>query len=98
MAELYTYKSPTRESVSAEKQIFEQIFNTRWATLTPREREVATLVCKRNGHKHYTNPQIADKLGISRETVKIHVRHILSKFDLHSKVELRRALKGFNYQ
>jgi DNA-binding CsgD family transcriptional regulator len=65
---------------------------SRWTKLTPREREVAMLICKENGGKMYTNPQIAEKLGISRETVKIHVRNILYKFELHSKFELRNSL------
>jgi len=65
-----------------------------WQSLTPRERQVAELVCKTNGGRPYTNPQIACLLGISRETVKIHVRNILYKFDLHSKGELRRILSN----
>ncbi len=63
-----------------------------WKKLTPREREIARLICQENGSRLITNPQIAEKLGISRETVKIHVRNILDKFDLHSKSELRQTL------
>ena len=66
----------------------------RWKTLTPRERQVAELICKANGRRPTTNPQMAVQLGISRETVKIHVRNIFNKFDIHSKVELRQALNG----
>jgi two-component system nitrate/nitrite response regulator NarL len=69
---------------------------SRWERLTPRERQVAALICQENGGKSYTNPQIANHLGISRETVKIHVRNILYKFNLHSKVELRRTLSGWD--
>jgi len=69
---------------------------SRWERLTPRERQVAALICTQNGGKGYTNPQIASHLGISRETVKIHVRNILYKFDLHSKVDLRRMLTGWD--
>ena len=69
---------------------------SRWERLTPRERQVAALICQENGGKSYTNPQIASNLGISRETVKIHVRNILYKFNLHSKVELRRTLSGWD--
>ena len=56
----------------------------RWESLSPRQREVAVLICR-----GYTNPQIASELKISLETVKTHVRNILQKFNLHSKAELR---------
>lgn len=63
-----------------------------WASLTPREQQVAALACL-----SYTNQQIAGRLSISPETVKTHVRNILRKFDLHSKVELQRALAGWDF-
>ncbi len=56
----------------------------RWQALSPREQQVAALVCL-----SYTNRQIAAKLSISQETVKTHIRNLLIKFDLRSKVELR---------
>jgi DNA-binding NarL/FixJ family response regulator len=52
--------------------------------LTPREQEVVRLTLR--GH---TNRQIADRLVISPETVKTHVRHALEKFGVQSKTELR---------
>ncbi len=52
--------------------------------LTPREREVAYLVAL-----GFTNKEIADALVITSETVKTHVKNILAKMDLSSKVELR---------
>ncbi len=55
--------------------------------LTPREREVARLAAA-----GYTNRQIAQALVISPETVKVHVRNILRKFDVHSKSRLRAIL------
>jgi DNA-binding CsgD family transcriptional regulator len=54
------------------------------ASLTPREQEVAWLTAR--GH---TNPQIAEALIISPETVKTHVAHVLEKFGVRSKAELR---------
>lgn len=68
-----------------------------WERLTPRERQIATMICQENGGRLITNPQIATKLGISRETVKIHVRNILYKFELHSKYELRQTLIGWDF-
>ena len=55
--------------------------------LTPREQEVAWLTAR--GH---TNLQIAEALVISPETVKTHVRHVLEKFNVHSKPDLRLLL------
>ncbi len=54
------------------------------ASLTPREQEVAWLTAR--GH---TNPQIAEALIVSPETVKTHVAHVLEKFGVRSKTELR---------
>lgn len=50
--------------------------------LTPREWEVLTLV--REG---LTNPQIAERLGITRDAAKYHVSEILSKLHLGSREE-----------
>ena len=55
--------------------------------LTPREQEVAWLT-----GRGYTNYRIAEQLVISPETVKTHVRHILEKFEIHSKADLRLLL------
>ena len=51
--------------------------------LTPREREVLTHIAE--GH---TNREIADALGISVRTVDRHRENIMSKLNLHSRVEL----------
>ncbi len=51
-------------------------------TLTPREREI--LGCLAQG---MTNKVIARALDISHETVKLHVRKILAKLKLSSRVE-----------
>jgi RNA polymerase sigma factor (sigma-70 family) len=57
---------------------------TALATLTPREQEIAWLTAQ--GH---TNRQIAENLVISPETVKTHMRHVLDKFNVNSKTDLR---------
>lgn len=64
----------------------------RWRSLSPREQQVAALACL-----NYTNRQIAARLVISPETVKTHMRNLLRKFDLHSKVELRQALAEWDF-
>ncbi len=50
--------------------------------LTPREREILCLLA--NGQ---SNKVIARNLGISDGTVKLHVKSILRKLDVHSRVE-----------
>jgi DNA-binding NarL/FixJ family response regulator len=48
--------------------------------LTPRQREILQLLA--NG---YSNADAADKLFISQETVKSHVRHILTKLEADTR-------------
>lgn len=56
----------------------------RWYKLSQREQEVTALVCL-----DLSNQEIADRLVLSQETVKTHMRRVLQKLDLHSKAELR---------
>ncbi len=58
-----------------------------WQTLTKRERQVVTLIC---GGRSI--PEIADRLGIERGTVKKHLQHIMHKFGVHGRLELRQAV------
>jgi DNA-binding CsgD family transcriptional regulator len=51
--------------------------------LTVREREVAYLV-----YQGYTNPDIADRLFISRNTVRNHIHNIFYKMDVSTRMEL----------
>lgn len=64
----------------------------RWKGLTPREQEVSALTCL-----NLTNIEIAVRLEISPETVKTHIRNVLSKFNLRSKGELRRNLEDWDF-
>jgi two-component system, NarL family, nitrate/nitrite response regulator NarL len=50
--------------------------------LTPREREILTHLSRGESNK-----AIARNLDISHDTVKLHVRHILAKLNLSSRVE-----------
>jgi LuxR family maltose regulon positive regulatory protein len=57
-------------------------------TLSAREIEVIQLLANRA-----TNREIAEKLVISDETVKSHVKHILQKLDLTSRMEVARRAR-----
>jgi DNA-binding NarL/FixJ family response regulator len=63
-----------------------------WEALSPREQQVTALICL-----GYTNPQIAARLMLSLQTVKTHVRNVLYKFDLRSKIELRHLLADWDF-
>jgi DNA-binding CsgD family transcriptional regulator len=62
-----------------------------WESLSPREKQVAAYVCA-----GLTGRQIAAQLVLSPETIKTHMRHILRKFNLSSRLELRRRLNGWD--
>ena len=56
---------------------------TGWASLTPAELDVARLVAG-----HLSNPEISQRLFISRATVKTHLVHIFVKLGIRSRSEL----------
>ncbi|MEU4196189.1 LuxR C-terminal-related transcriptional regulator [Kribbella sp. NPDC026611] len=60
---------------------------TGWASLTPTEQQVAALAAE-----GLTNPQIAERLYMSRGTVKTHLAHIYTKLTVTNRTELA-ALK-----
>ena len=55
---------------------------TPFSDLTPREREILCLLAEGQSNK-----LIARNLGISDGTVKLHVKAILRKLGIHSRVE-----------
>jgi DNA-binding CsgD family transcriptional regulator len=54
-----------------------------WDSLTPTERQVVALVAE-----GLTNPQIAERLFISRRTVSTHLSHVFAKLAISSRTEL----------
>lgn len=74
----------TRRRAAAEAQ---QEIRDRFATLTPREREVMKLIVA--GHP---NKRIAAMLCVSEKTIEVHRKHVMSKMGVHSAVELVRVV------
>lgn len=63
-----------------------------WGSLSRREQQVTALICL-----GYTNRQIANRLVLSQETVKTHVRNVLLKFKLRTRAELRHVLADWDF-
>lgn len=58
-----------------------------WASLTPTERQVIDLVAE-----GLSNPQIGDRLFVSRRTVQTHLAHVFRKLQMSSRTELAAAV------
>jgi DNA-binding CsgD family transcriptional regulator len=54
-----------------------------WPSLTPAEHAVAALVAE-----GLSNPQIGERLFVSRRTVQTHLAHVFAKLDLNSRAQL----------
>jgi DNA-binding CsgD family transcriptional regulator len=54
-----------------------------WESLTPTEIQVVELVAE-----GLTNPQVGERMFISRATVKVHLAHIFRKLDVASRSQL----------
>jgi DNA-binding CsgD family transcriptional regulator len=63
-----------------------------WLSLTPRERDVAALACL-----GYTNREMANRFGVSLNTVKTHMRNTLAKFEVGNRVKLRQKLADWDF-
>lgn len=63
-----------------------------WQALTPREQETAAFACL-----GYTNREIAERMVISTNTVKTHVRNVLGKFNVGRKADLRAVLANWDF-
>lgn len=65
------------------KDIYNE-FNKNKISLTRREEEIAGLIRIRG----LSNQQISQQLGIGESAVKLHVTHILKKYNIHSRTQL----------
>ena len=54
-----------------------------WPSLTPSERAVVDLVTE-----GLSNPQIGQRLYVSRRTVQTHLAHVFAKLDITSRTQL----------
>lgn len=79
-------------AVSSSPTIQQDELYQRWILLSPREQDVTALTCLR-----FTNPQIAARLGLSKETVKTYLQKVLNKFGLQSKADLRVMFANWDF-
>jgi DNA-binding CsgD family transcriptional regulator len=63
-----------------------------WERLTRREQQVVVLVCLKS-----SNVEIAERLQISPETVRSHLRSAMRKFKVRSKTDLLLALADWDF-
>ena len=63
-----------------------------WKELTPRQQDVAALICL-----DYTTLQISARLNITPNTVKSHIRQLLKKFGVYNRQELRKVLEEWDF-
>jgi DNA-binding CsgD family transcriptional regulator len=63
-----------------------------WQELTAREQQIVAMTCQ-----NLTTQEIADRLCITSDTVKTHVRHGARKLGLRTKLELRLALMDWDF-
>ena len=73
------------------RDVHSEPHNSGWRmeNLTPRELELARLVAE-----GYSNRQIADRLRLSRQTVKNHIQAAYRKLEVTNRVELTLRLGG----
>ena len=71
-----------RDLLTAFAQFSPPARDTATDRLTPREKEILALV-----GRGMSNPEIADRLVIAENTVKVHLRNILDKLQVHSRAQ-----------
>jgi FixJ family two-component response regulator len=81
------YRENRREAIEQER------FDARYRTLTPREREVLSLLVR-----GFLNKQAGFELGITEYTVQIHRAHIMRKMEADSFAALVRLAARFTVE
>jgi DNA-binding CsgD family transcriptional regulator len=81
--ELELYRVAAGVPAHPEPELSSRERSTEASRLSPREREVATLI-----GRGYSNRQVADDLGISIATVERHAANIFTKLGVHSRSQV----------
>ena len=63
-----------------------------WRDLTEREQQVVSLYCQGYGYR-----QIAERLVISPDTAKTHLRNSVIKFGFERRIDLRAAMMDWDF-
>jgi DNA-binding CsgD family transcriptional regulator len=79
-------------SQTVEKYVHFQKLLVKWHSLSTREQEVAALT-----YLNYSAEDIAEKLFISPNTVKTHLRNVRRKYDVRNKEQLRELFKEWDF-
>ncbi len=87
----YILKIKELEKKMKEKGLDKIDLNTKLKTmdLTKREKDVLKLITE-----GYTNDQIAEKMFISKNTVKSHIKNIYMKLDVKNRIQVVRKLQS----
>jgi DNA-binding CsgD family transcriptional regulator len=75
-----------RESIANAPQVNESALTRRFG-LTPQEARVAIMLADQR-----SNREIADRLGVSAHTARHHTERVLSKLQIHSRYDVKRAI------
>ncbi len=82
--ELYNGGSPMSPSIARKVvEAFQSPSSDEQSELTEREREILSLLCQ-----GYRYREIAERLFVSIDTVRAHVRHVYEKLHVNSRYEL----------
>jgi len=100
LSELAHEHGISKEDLAMEilgKEIVKQYHSTNtnilnWESLSERQQQVAALACLGK-----TNAEIAERLAISLETVKTHMKQILRKFKVRGRHQLRYILRKWDF-
>jgi DNA-binding CsgD family transcriptional regulator len=79
-------------ALALERRRAAEINLQRWRDLTEREQQVVSLYCQGYGYR-----QIAERLVISADTVKTHVRNSLHKFGFVRREDMRFAMGDWDF-
>ena len=90
-ASLLEFQALMEEALSINGQNLE-LLRQNYERLTPREREVMTMIVAGQ-----LNKEIAAKTGVTERTIKFHRRQIMNRMEASSLAELVRMAEKLNY-